>query len=245
MALSRTGRLNATSAGGFGTGAFTTGAFTPSNNSLLVVGVGMQQEGGTTEVSANMTISDSAGLTWTRRVNYGSANTGGFNGQAVIWTAPVATGASMTLTLDCGSDNANSYYVSAVDYTGYDTVSSIGSTGQNQQNSGISGPPSPASCTLGANPATSSEVFAFCAAGCTDGSFTPGAGWTEVHETGSPGGGYGSAQSQVRAGSTSTSVDWDSVRATGTALFNWVAVAIEVRVGVSFTFLIRQNMPLR
>src|SRR5688572_27167093 len=93
MALSRTDHINSEvsdTSGGF---SVASAAFTPPDNSLLVAVVGciFNDSLATTTVSGG-------GLTWTQRVASSAAGDGGYNWRVEIWTAPVATGASMTVT---------------------------------------------------------------------------------------------------------------------------------------------------
>src|SRR3989304_6926117 len=99
MALARTSRgsWNTLSSGG---AIFTTGSFTPPNNSLLVVLVSADSTI-FPDLSDSLTLTDSVGLTWTKRIVAGNG-TGTYAVGFAVWTAPVTTGGSMTLTADCG-----------------------------------------------------------------------------------------------------------------------------------------------
>ena len=190
MALSRTTVHSQNSgAPSFGTGGFTTSSFTPPDSSLLVVAATAMEDGGTTDPSGDMTISGGS-LTWTSRAVIGKAPT--FSQGLRIWSAPVTTGASMTVTLDCGSRSIWRYVVSIVAYTGYDTGSPVGATATNG-NPTVDGQ---VVLTLSGNPADGSEVLGALATD-TAVSSTPGAGWTEIHDLQNLG--DAGLQTQVRA----------------------------------------------
>src|SRR4051812_47599034 len=124
--LTRTTLTEQSSAGNFGTGAFTTAAFTPANNSLIVV---VAAQSATTDSGAegtDLTITDSAGLTWTSRVaTAGVAAQADWSYGARIWTASVTTGQSMTVSIDCGAFNIYNYDVAVYQFTGHDTVNPV------------------------------------------------------------------------------------------------------------------------
>lgn len=77
-------------------GSVTSGSFTPANDSLLVLCVE-----GDTALNTALTVTVSGGsLTWTLRARADEATVpAGNGGHASIWTAPVTTGASMTITV--------------------------------------------------------------------------------------------------------------------------------------------------
>lgn len=232
MTLARTDLLGQVSgaSGTFGTGAFVTSSFTPPDNSLLVVCVGFIENGGSTSPLPDLTISG-GGLTYTARASAAiDDGAGSFYTAARIYTAPVATGASMTLTLDCAARSIGEYSVSVVAYTGYDVTSPTGTFGANGANSGFGSPPNPVSLTTGV-PAATSEVFAGVSiqkdvAGCT-----PGATFTELHDVENTS--WGGLESEIRTNSVSTTVDWVDVRDGGGALFAWVGVAIEIKAAAA------------
>lgn len=232
MALARTAQIQAITgtSGNFGTGNFTTGSFTPPDSSLLVVAVGLvENNGSTTDPSTAITLSGGS-LTWTARIAIASSPTS-FPTGIRVFTAPVTTGTSMTLTAGSGGRAAGMYAVSAVAYTGYDTGTPTGATASGQQNGGFSGPPTPASLTLSGAPSTTSESFAAVAMDKSVIGVTPGSSpttWTEIHDT-MQNTDWGGLETEVRTASTSTSVSWDDLRSGGGALFNFAAVALEIR----------------
>jgi hypothetical protein len=230
VALSRTTLLSAISSTSAtqGTSSYTTGSFTTSSSSLLVVGVGCEENGSTDTLDANLAISSSPSLTFTQRVDV--AVTGGFGSVARIYTAPVASGASTTLTLSCGTVNVAFYGVSVVGYTGYNTGTPTGATGSNTQTSGFA-TPNPGSLTLSGAPASSSEVFACVTVNESTTGVTPGSAFTEITDVFNSS--WGDFESEVRGSSTSTTVDWVDMRPGAGALFNWAAVAVEIQAAAA------------
>lgn len=91
-----------------GTTAITSASFTPSNGSLLVLAINFDEA----TDSENLTLQVSGGsLTWTERVRRGAVEAGA--GGAAIWTAPVVTGASMTVSVARNQSSAGSNRLSA------------------------------------------------------------------------------------------------------------------------------------
>lgn len=227
MALSLTSLLGAISgtSGDHGTGSFVTGSFTPPNNSILVVSVSLIQNGGSSTPLTDLTISG-GGLTYTARASSSIDEGGSFYTGTRIYTAPVATGASMTITLDCGSRSIGEYSISVVALTGYNTSTPTGVTGTNAQTSGFSGPPDPASLTLSGSPASTSYIVGAIGIDKSVANCSPGSSWTELHDVHNTD--WGGLETQYRTSYTGTSVDWTDVRAGGGALFNWAAVAVEI-----------------
>ncbi len=76
------------------TTAITSASFTPANGSLLVACAGLDEINDSSTVA--ITVSGGS-LTWTQRVRRGGVEAGG--GLAAIWTAPVVTGAGMTVSI--------------------------------------------------------------------------------------------------------------------------------------------------
>jgi len=229
MALVKTNRLNTYSTTGppIGTGAFTTGSFTPSNNSLLVVCVALTGSNLAADVSAAITLTDSLSSTWTRRLYVGRGPT---YGQALaIFTTPITTGQSMTLTADCGANAIWSYAVQAFDFTGYDTGSAIGATITDN----AAAADGAESLTLSGAPASSSFVLGFYSAynGSGTPSSTPGSGWTEMYEVGAAT--YTYLHSEERTGSTSTAVSWTDVDVNSVSFSEPIAAGIEIKAASS------------
>lgn len=169
------------------------------------------------------------GLTWTKRA-FVSHNNVGFSWGAcvVIFTAPVTTGASMTVTASCTGGGASLHCnLHVFDATGYDTstpVDTITASNTAFANGAMS-------MSLSSAPPSTGLVIAARAvvpAGTDLNPATPGASYTELYDTNSEAG-YGGLQSEYRTGSTSTTVDWVTVGSdTGAAA---AAYAIVIREG--------------
>jgi hypothetical protein len=214
--LSRTALIHSTNA--------TTVAFTPPNNSLLVAYVSVTSFDGP-PVDArgdDMTITDSAGLTWTRVIDSGALSPTWDYG-AAIFTAPVTTGVSMTVT----RFDANVQYgwMSVYAYTGFDAADPVGATAY-----GTTTPATGAgSITLDAAPVATSDVLAFSSVSLGSGSWglaTPASGWITIAETGFDT--WHDWHSQSRTGSTSASVNWDDLSSNGFTE-SAIMLAVEIR----------------
>jgi hypothetical protein len=231
MPLSRTNLLGQITSGNFGTGNFVSTAFTPASNSLLVVGVAyVENSGTTTDPTSALTISGGS-LTWTQQQTAVAAPTA-FPTLVKIWTAPVTTGASMSVTLSAGGvRSAGLYGVSAVCYTGHNTGSPVGGTATGSQNGGFTGPPDPKSITLSAPPAAGDEVFGFVFADKNTAGTSPGSAFTEIDDLNNTN--WGSLESEIRTASTSTTVDWVDLRPGGGSIFNFAAVAIVIKAAAA------------
>lgn len=223
MAVTSTVRIGVAPAAP-GTGSYTTASFTPNNSSLLcVAAIG----GGASTSLANWapTIADSLGtLTWTQRISVTRTLTGWTYGTR-IWTAPITTGASMTVTIDHGSEKIDALCVSVIDATGYDTSTPIGATASsNNIADGAS------SITLSASPASDSLVIAWLDVEMnTSGhATTPGTGWTELQDFGNATT-LGYLQSQERTGSTSTTVAWGDTHTGAGSFFGASGGALEIK----------------
>lgn len=219
MVLARTHRIGSASSAGHGTGTYVTGAFTPSNSSLLVVIVSIMEDSGSSDPSGDLTITDSAGLTWTSQATVGNASAWSIGQRA--WTAPVTTGASMTVTFDCGARNIYQYFVEVADYTGYGAVGQIGTNAALATDGADS-------VVLAGAPAATSEVIG---AIMQDATGTAGAApldgtYTELYDLDSLSGSASQAQARA-AGSTSASFSWSDV-GVGAALFKATGIAIEI-----------------
>lgn len=212
MALARTTRVGQAVASGFGAGAYTSGAFTPNNNSILVAigGAGMP----TTTFA--LTISDSLGGTWTQRASQ-TSNAGSWTNGARIWTRPVTTGASMTVSLDHGATSVDSYALSVLEWTGYDVATPVtGVISKLAANDGAD------SVTLTAAPVAADVSLGVLVRDTNTGTgtTTPGSTFTEIQDFGASVG-IG-IETEERTGSTSTTVDWVDVTTAGDIFRQWV-----------------------
>jgi len=133
VALARTQKTTI-SGGAAGTGTdanYASSSFTPADNSLLVAKFNCITN------SAQLVALSIAGggLTWTKRIETKPDTSNGTNAYsyAVIWTAPVTTGASMTVTVSwTGAVIADTFLVAGLEveeWTGYDTTTPVGLTG--------------------------------------------------------------------------------------------------------------------
>jgi hypothetical protein len=224
----RTNRLQGNADGGgagHGTGGFTTSSFTPSNSSLLTVVCFAITETDGAFTASDLTIADSIGLTWTSRAATSAAPA--WSQGIRVWTAPVSTGASMTVTVDAGAFNVHGYRVEVYDYTSYDTTTPIGATATGTDADGDGA----ASITLSATPRSDSEIMACACIGiATNGTHatTPGTSWTELFDV-EPADGWLASETQIRTTYTGTSVDWVDLE-TGTAVPDSATLlAFEVR----------------
>lgn len=222
MALTRTQRIASTSAATFGTGAYTSGSFTPSNNSLLVVvAFGITTTDGGMR-GTDLTISDSVGLTWTSQAATTASPAWSYGIR--IWTAPVTTGTSMTVSVDCGAFSMEFYRLEVFDYT---SDSGSPAAGGNAIGSDADGDGA-ASITLSATPASASHVIGACITGLggASGTITSGSGFTEINEAVLTS--WAVTETETRTGSTSTTVDWVDVLATGTGFGGSALAAFEI-----------------
>lgn len=232
MGLARTDllqQINSTSGGNQGTGNFVPAAFTPPANSLLVVGVFGTENSGSAPNVNDVTVSSNTGLTFSKPVTPIAVGAS-FATYDAVFIAAVSASVSTTLTVGFTGRSMSAVGVSVAAWTGYDTSTPIGATATGQQTGGFS-TPNPATLTLTAPPAATSEVWGFVAADKNTADITPGTsiGFTETADQFNPSAVNGGFESQVRGGSTSSTVRWDDIRPGGGALFNWGALAIEVR----------------
>jgi hypothetical protein len=218
MPLARTVQSLAT---GVGVSSVATGSFTPPDNSLLVVvGAAVQSSNGGLQGSS-FGITDSVGLTWTSRVLSAAPTRWGVGLR--VWTAPVTTGVSMTVTVNVGVLNANRLYAQAISYTGYDTTTPTGSTATGT-NTGSGGAQT---ITLSAAPASTSEVLGIVSSVSSGTqSVTPGSGWTEILDVNNPN--WACFQMQRRDSSISDQVPWADLDETGT-VYEAMLAALEIR----------------
>lgn len=220
-----TAKIGSSSATSYGSGAYTTASFTPSNSSLLVVAVSLGfDDAGPDTYDFNPTISDSAGLTWTQRVSIAS-ETGGWDRGTRVWTAPVTTGASMTVSIDHGSVSVYAYAVSVVEFTGHDTTTPTGATASDAAlaTNGAD------SITLSGSPASDSVVMAYLHQEMNSGAggAQEGTDFTELQDFGTSGGIY--LETQYRTGSTSPTVGWQDTMTGAGSIFSIDAVALEIK----------------
>jgi hypothetical protein len=90
-------------------GSVVTAAFTPADNSLLVVCANCSGDG----AGADTYAVTGGSLTWTERAHRDHSNNNN-RGTASIWTAPVTTGASMTVTFTIATSAGSAYQRASV-----------------------------------------------------------------------------------------------------------------------------------
>ena len=192
----------------------TTEAFTPSDNSILGVLVVCQNH--EVGVTTSPTISGGS-LTYTSRAK--ARNTTNYDMWAEIWTAPVGTGASMTVLVNNTTNGFGAVTVAVVDLTGYDTSTPTGVNLQALTGS-RSGAYSPA--LSGTADANSIVLIAGVADG---GTATKHASWTDIYTGSAAAGGTNHKfQMAYRAGALTTA-DWAALDSS----FATAAVAIEIK----------------
>ncbi|HKQ24104.1 MAG TPA: hypothetical protein VJT81_06645 [Burkholderiales bacterium] len=214
------------SGGGHGAGQFVTSAFTPPSGSLLVVIVyAQEQSGSNVDVGTQITVSG-GGHAYTPQVTVNDVDS--WTSGLKIYTAPVTTGASMQLTIDCGAYTIYTYRVVVLAVTAYDTGTPTGATA-----SAATGVTNGAeTLTLSGAPALDSVVIAALATESVGSanSVLHGTGWTELYDVGA-GSDFGSLQVQTRTASTSTGVGWDDVSTDAGGLWQNIRAALEIRAG--------------
>lgn len=221
MALVRNYLGRFTSGVPHGTGGFTTASMTPDANSLLVVVVSAIDEDSSGGNFTAMTIADSLGHTWTERA-YGDVNT--WETGIKIFTAPNTATTEFTITADCGGESVHIFILDVFSYTGQH-ASPIGATAAASDQAGNGA----VSTTLSGTPATTSEVvaglvLALNSSGNTG--VTHGTGWTEIADTRLDE--WMAFQTQIRTGSTSTTVGWDDAYVGSGTADNSALVALEI-----------------
>jgi hypothetical protein len=180
----------------------------------------------------NGTMSNSGtALTWTQRCEAHSASDN-YGSGLVVFTAPVTTGASMTVTFTKAAGDADFERVGGhvLSFTGYDTASPVGGTlGDNAGPGDGSWSPS-----LSAAPALTSQVIAAIVGTCNttlDVYQTIGTGWTSLLTRNEIQ--YYGYTDEVRANSTTQTILWDDVLAPSSTdtynLSKTYGVALEIK----------------
>lgn len=135
--------------------SFDTGSFTPPNNSLLVAII---HHGDSRTSGWTAPVVSGGSLSWTERESITAAAQ--WQVGSVIATAPVTTGASMTVTFTSGANafaNGTTYIVYAV--TGYNVADPVGLANSSKSTTNPNGA---ASLSLGGTPASSSFLLGGC-----------------------------------------------------------------------------------
>ncbi len=198
MALSVTDR-GASNGSGF---ARSVGPFTPANGSLLVaIFSGCHYSA---NALANAAVSG-GGLTWTTRVQVEADHFGNERTFVTIWTAPVTTGASTTVTSSNSGATSDGSLLKVFEITGHGDVGATATGGRGTLSD------STYTMDLSSAPVADSWVVAGCAIQNWEDSnpITNGTGWTETAEAAA--GSSTWAQVQTRTGSTSPAVAWGTL----------------------------------
>lgn len=210
---------------------FVTTSFTPPDNSLLVVMASSLLSGGR---AAAPTITDSVGLTWSIREDVTFFN--GVSSMVAIWTAPVAVGASMTVTVNYQAVNLTNTQCNRVM-----TVASLTGDGKRLPrvrrtlfDGGTAGRAGVYAKDF-AGDFASADSYAFSAMVndnnvASVANATPGAAWTQIYEL-PVAGTFVSSLHQYRTGSTSKTVDM--VLFTTDGAFSWGIAAVEIVLDVA------------
>jgi hypothetical protein len=208
-----------------GSGPFTSGSFTPPNNSLLVVIVlcGIDIANPTNEGHYVVT---GGSLTWTKQTS-NNVSWGGDGAIVQVWTAPVVTGASMTVTLTHTGHDIYACAVFPFAYTGHNVASPVGGLDAEWIASNTN------TLTLSSTPATDSEVIGGILIVGGDGiasdvTVAPAFGETEIAEYTSADS-FGKWQMEFRTGSTNTSFGWSTTTGAGGDYNRRIFAAIEVK----------------
>ena len=208
-----------------------TTSFTPSNSSLLLVVFGGLNDGGGDQDISTFTITDSVGLTWTQRIAVNTTYSGAVEAATIYWTAPVTSGAPMTITIGHSASwtftAAAEAMLQAFDFTGYHGSSPVGVSGT-ATNTGDAG----YTLTLSGSPASDSIVLGnVFQSNDTAGNHTasPGSGCTEEYDSASST--FGHLQTQTRTGVTTASMAWVDTTSGVTFSSNSIAAALEIKAG--------------
>ena len=212
--LSLTLLQQTTSSDGFGTGAYTPASFTPTAGRRLIVVIDAQSVSADALAGGDITItdSDSSITSWTAIIaSTTHPGSWGYGTRAFV-SDQGASGASMTVSADCGAFSVENYRVTVWEVENY---GGIGGTAVGSDSGGGA-----ASITLSQAPLTSSIVIGAINVTLSGGtsSATEGADFTEVTSSDVTRTDWWNFQKQARTGSTSTTVGWQDTTTGGTAL---------------------------
>jgi hypothetical protein len=189
----------------------TSDSFTPANDSLLVLVItGIPNNNGPTPTPTVTT----SGLTWTQRAAYQGSGLYGVYSQ--IWTAPVTTGAAMTVAVNL-SEQQEIFSIAVYEVTNYDTASPIGAslaTGGTTRSGAWSG-------ALSATPDPSSVIISGVYSSNTP-TITLNSSWTEGYRVTS---GNSLMVAMSRTGLSNTTVEIDALATS----FQWAASFLEIK----------------
>ena len=178
MAFTITNRLNSSSGGAVS--SFTTPSFTPSADSWVVMFAQSEEDGGTSN-APTWSITDSVGLTWSKRAEATWPSTS-YSGKGVCWTAPVGSSpAAMTVTVDDARPGGNSFYQTRlVDVTASGTISFVQGKAASIGNSGSPSNTASITLVLDATPDTAGLVIGCILTNDNSGSATLPTGYSAI-----------------------------------------------------------------
>ncbi len=208
---------------------FVSASFTPSDNSILTVT--LTRVDGSTSSSYSIA---GGGLTWTPRNDVETAGSSIPTG-VKQWTAPVATGASMTVTITASGDGiftgggANPDHISVDQATGYNSGDPVGLLATDQLNGSNTGT---LSFSLGGTTASDSAVIAAVACDGDNGAalVDAGASWTVLSRGRNSSENWYRGTVEYRIGALSTA-DFGALNDP----YQYAAAAIEIKAASSGT----------
>jgi hypothetical protein len=177
---------------------------------------------------ANATISG-GGLTWTRQTYTPNSEEIFYSTGLVIWTAPVTTGASMTITINSNETSCQRIRICPFAYTDYVSVGEAKAATSTNADGAFS-------YNLNAAPSVASEILSAISttnAGSGSVFVDPGSEWTEEHEYGEDG--LFSMQVQSRRGSKSAAISWADLVGTGSTDTRWADKGYAAAVVINLT----------
>lgn len=220
--------LNETvSAESYGTAAFTQAITTRSGELLVVVTLGLTNGSGAV---SGFTISG-GGLTYTQRLAVSRADSYGCF--LYIHTAPVTTGASVTLSVDA-TPSIYQWGIWSASYANYNTSTPTGVTGSTN----ASGSANAVTVTLSGTPATSSHVISAMVqdASTGAGAVTEGSDWAMRWEN-NTGILFHVMDDQTP---TDNSVEYTDISAGGT-VYSYVIGSLEILNGTTATSILARS----
>lgn len=212
-ALSLTLLQQVTSGNTHGTGSYSPASVTPTAGRRVIVVIDAQSSNNDAQAGGDITLSSSGGgiTSWTPIVATTTHPNWGYGSRAFV-ADQAATATSLTLTVDCGAFAIENYRVTTWEAENY---GGIGGTAIGSDSDG-----GPASITLSQAPLSTSIVIATLNAAMNSGNntVTEGTDFTELASSDVNRTDWWGFQKQTRTGSTSTTVGWQNVAATGAQL---------------------------
>jgi hypothetical protein len=193
------------------------GAFTPAANCMLAVGVTLSAS----DADA-ATISDSSGLTWTKRNRAQYESPEAEDDEVYLWTAPVGgSPSSTTITVDCTGDAATGAFGTVFQITGT-TVTFV------QSKVGTGAHTTAPSVAFDSNMNTNNAYVSVGGGGSNPPAVTPPASWTETADLGHTPPDVGHFSGYRVNGETGATVAW-----TGGQVYGWGMAIAEFSEGTA------------